>query len=153
MPKALKIGVSVLVLGAALGYLMYRSMADNLEYYKQVDELAADLDGWTGVQVRLAGSVKEDSIFHRPGTHDYAFTVTHGGSEMRVAYSGRMPDGFTEKAEVVVSGRLGADGVFQGERVVAKCPSKYEAKDPRVENPPEGHAPVPSAEDSAASEG
>ncbi len=40
-----------------------------------------------------------------------------------------MPDTFTDAndIEVVVEGRLGADGVFHATEVLAKCGSRYEA--------------------------
>ncbi len=134
--RALKISTSILVLTGGLGYLMYSSMADNIEYYKYVDEIADEKERWAGVRLRLAGSVEEGSIFHRPGTHEYLFSILHEDAAIEVRYTGTVPDSFAEGAEVVVSGKLHSDGHFEARRVFARCPSKYEPLGP----PPHDHA-------------
>ena len=45
---------------------------------------------------------------------------------MRAFYTGVVPDTFKGEAEVVLTGRLEADG-FKATGMTAKCPSKYEA--------------------------
>jgi cytochrome c-type biogenesis protein CcmE len=51
---------------------------------------------------------------------------------LRVEYASlEVPDLFKEGAEVVVEGRLASSGgahVFQATNVLAKCPSKFEAR-------------------------
>jgi len=36
------------------------------------------------------------------------------------------PDTFQEEGEVVLTGKLNAEGVFESDEMSAKCPSKYE---------------------------
>jgi cytochrome c-type biogenesis protein CcmE len=129
-PKLLKILVSVVVIGGGLAYLMGASMADNLEYYKKVDEVAAEKERWEGVRMRMGGHVKEGTIFNKTGTLEYVFTVEHEGAELPVHYTGVVPDTFTENVEVVVTGRLKPEGHFEASHVFAKCPSKYEGQEP-----------------------
>jgi cytochrome c-type biogenesis protein CcmE len=50
------------------------------------------------------------------------------GHVMNVTYSGIVPDTFKGEAEVVLRGKLSADGFHTDPNgVIAKCPSKYEA--------------------------
>jgi len=49
------------------------------------------------------------------------------GESMPVMFTGIVPDTFEDDAEVIVTGRLAANGTFEGQELVAKCPSKYEA--------------------------
>jgi cytochrome c-type biogenesis protein CcmE len=49
-------------------------------------------------------------------------------STVTVRYTGVVPDTFKDDAEVIVTGTLGSDGVFQASDLLAKCPSKYEAE-------------------------
>jgi cytochrome c-type biogenesis protein CcmE len=49
-------------------------------------------------------------------------------STVTVRYEGVVPDTFKDDAEVIVTGTLGSDGVFQASDLLAKCPSKYEAE-------------------------
>lgn len=125
--KILKIVVSVVVVGGGLGMLLQSSLAENLQYYKQVDEVVNDTERWTGPKLKMGGHVAKGSIFNKPGTLDYVFTVQKNGKQVQVRYTGVVPDTFKDDAEVVVSGVLASAGHFEAYEVIAKCPSKYEA--------------------------
>lgn len=129
VPKSLKILASIVVVGFGLGYLVKSSLADNLEYYKQVDEVAADLERWTGPRLKMGGHVLDGSIANKPGTLEYVFDVERNGKKIRVFYTGVVPDTFKDDAEVVVAGKMRPEGHFEATEVVAKCPSKYEAEE------------------------
>ncbi len=126
--KILKIAASLVLVGGALAWLVGASVKDDLEYYKKVDEVMADTARWTGPKLKMGGHVPKGSIFNKPGTLEYVFTVAHNGAEVEVHYTGVVPDTFKEGAEVVVAGRLTPAGYFQADEVIAKCPSKYEGR-------------------------
>ncbi|MDH3208149.1 MAG: cytochrome c maturation protein CcmE, partial [Gemmatimonadota bacterium] len=44
-----------------------------------------------------------------------------------VEYRDALPDTFTDDVEVVLEGKLGADGVFRATTLLTKCGSRYEA--------------------------
>ena len=44
----------------------------------------------------------------------------------RFRFRGIAPDTFTDSVDVVVGGRMGADGTFQATELLAKCASRYE---------------------------
>jgi cytochrome c-type biogenesis protein CcmE len=50
------------------------------------------------------------------------------GKTITVRYAGIVPDTFKDDAEVIVSGSVKGDGTFVAKDLIAKCPSKYEAK-------------------------
>jgi cytochrome c-type biogenesis protein CcmE len=125
--KLLKIVLTVVVVGGGLGLLVAQSLGENLEYYKQVDEVMASPAAWKGKRLKLGGHVLKGSIFNKQGTLEYVFTVERNGKSVQVHYTGIVPDTFKDDAEVVVAGKLGDDGVFEAHEVIAKCPSKYEA--------------------------
>ncbi|MBM3809173.1 MAG: cytochrome c maturation protein CcmE [Acidimicrobiia bacterium] len=126
--KAVKVGLTSLVLTMTLGFLMYTTMAEGTEYYKHVDEVAAQPEQWYGKKLQLHGFVVPDSI-HRRGTLDYWFQVHTNGKVVTATYTGVVPDTFKSDSEVVLKGTLSADGFrVQPNGVMAKCPSKYEAK-------------------------
>ena len=54
------------------------------------------------------------------------FDMTDGKQTYAVAYRGIAPDTFTDGVDVVVEGRMGADGTFQATTLLAKCASRYE---------------------------
>ena len=130
-PKYMKIGATVVVLGLAFAGLMYSTLSEGTEYYKHVDEVMADPGAWHGKRLQLHGFVVAHSILRRPDTLDYRFQVQSNGKVVPVRYSGVVPDTFKDDAEVVLKGRLDGTGfAVDPNGVMAKCPSKYEAKSP-----------------------
>lgn len=126
--KTLKILATVLVMTAAIGGLMYTSLAEGTEYYKHVDEVMADPAAWHGKKLQLHGFVVEKSIMRKPDTLEYIFKVHSKGQVVNARYTGIVPDTFKDNSEVVIKGFLGPDGfAVEPDGVMAKCPSKYEA--------------------------
>jgi cytochrome c-type biogenesis protein CcmE len=73
---------------------------------------------------RLGGVVLEDSV-QRAGGLKVHFAVTDRVHERQVAYEGILPDLFREGQSVIAHGRLGADGVFVADKVLAKHDETY----------------------------
>jgi len=78
-----------------------------------------------GKRFRLGGMVETGSVLRTPGTLDIAFVVTDFKHEVPVKYSGVLPDLFKEGKGVVTHGRLGKDGVFVADEVLAKHDENY----------------------------
>ncbi len=127
--KAIKIGLTSLVLALTFGGLLYTTMAEGTEYYKHVDEVMTQPEPWYGKKLQMHGFVVPNSIKRRPDTLDYIFQVQNNGHIVNASYTGVVPDTFKSESEVVLKGVLSADGfTVQPNGVMAKCPSKYEAK-------------------------
>ena len=61
--------------------------------------------------------------------HDPPHQGGSGRAPMRVVYDSlETPDMFNDGAEVVIEGHLDPSSVFVADNVMAKCPSKFEAK-------------------------
>ena len=130
--KAAKLGITGLVLAIAFGALLYTSLGESAEYYKHVDEVFATSDSaqtWYGKRLQLHGFVAPKSWEQRPGSLEYRFKVQSNGKIVQAYYTGILPDTFKEDSEVVLKGTLESDGFHvTPDGVIAKCPSKYEAK-------------------------
>ncbi len=125
----LLLGVGIVVL--AITALGLNAFQGNMMYYLTVGELKARQAEVVGQGVRLAGKVQEGSIQrdNRIMTLRFlAYDEKDPTKTVLVAYRGVIPDTFKEGADVVVEGRLDANGVFQASQLFAKCPSKYEPK-------------------------
>jgi cytochrome c-type biogenesis protein CcmE len=132
-----KLLVLVGVLVASMVFLMARTVGGSKEeqlYYLEVDEFLAKP---TENPVRLAGFVVDGSIGKDPAGLAVKFAIrgNTGSTTIPVYFDsrsagGRVPDTFVDGSQVVVSGQMGRDGVFQAKQLLAKCPSKYEAADP-----------------------
>jgi cytochrome c-type biogenesis protein CcmE len=133
--RYIKIGITALVLTSAFGFLMWTTLQNGTEYFKHVDEVVADRQAWEGKPLQLHGYVIPGSIAQRPNTLDWRFKIQNNpiragepGNVMTVTYSGIVPDTFKGEAEVVLHGKLSAEGFHTDPNgVIAKCPSKYEA--------------------------
>jgi cytochrome c-type biogenesis protein CcmE len=127
--KAVKIGLTSLVLAAAFGGLLFTSLGADTEYYKLVDEVMVHPEPWYGKKLQLHGFVVPGSIERTRNGLDYRFKVQSNGQMVNASYRGVVPDTFKNDAEVVLKGSLSTDGfAVVPNGVMAKCPSKYEPK-------------------------
>ena len=76
---------------------------------------------------RVNGTVAAGTIKRMSSGMDVRFVMTDGSTSIPVEYHGIIPDTFVDDAPVVVEGRLQSDGSFSAHKLLAKCPSKYEA--------------------------
>lgn len=133
MNKAVKIGLTVVVLGLALTGLLRATLREGTEYYKEVNEVTKSPETWHSKRLQLHGYVVRDSILRKRDSLEYRFKVTSKVGEtdhvVNAAYTGIVPDTFGDDAEVVLKGTLGPEGFKVAPNgVMAKCPSKYEAR-------------------------
>lgn len=123
------------LLGASLvagtvGYLMASGIKDTGVYFVTPSELAAKVDvdpSIRNVGVKMGARVVTGSIQRDVATQTIMFEVTDGRQTYPVVYRGLAPDTFTDDVDVVVEGRLMADGTFRATSLLAKCGSRYEA--------------------------
>jgi len=127
--KTIRVALSAVVILAAIGGLMSMSLGETAAYYKHVDEVMASPDQWYEKNLQLHGTVIDGSIMRRPNSLDYRFRVENNGKVVQASYTGIVPDTFKGGSEVVLKGRLSPEGFrVEPDGVMAKCPSKYEAK-------------------------
>jgi cytochrome c-type biogenesis protein CcmE len=124
------------IVALLLGWLAYAGVEDGaFRYYKTLGEFQSAADS-VGVASRVHGYVALGSIERDVPGKQIRFAVQEvaphaGGSPdkaMPVSFASlEAPDLFKDGAEVVVEGKLAADGRFHATNVLAKCPSKFEA--------------------------
>ena len=131
--KAIKIGVTAVVLATAFGALLFTTLQDNLQYYKYVDEVAAVQHEWEGKTLQVHGYVVPGSIRGTRDRINWEFDLQRNGKVISARFSGAPPDTFKDDAEVVLTGTF-TQQRFHATDMTAKCPSKYE------EAPPAGPA-------------
>ncbi len=129
------IGLATLLLGW-LAWSQYET--GSFQYFETLEEFRSG--GRVGMASRVHGYVAPGTIERDVEAKEVRFAVQasppHAGGEangtLPVVYTSlETPDLFKDGAEVVVEGRLqAAGGVFHASNVLAKCPSKFEAKSP-----------------------
>ena len=123
--KALKIGLTALVLAGAFGALLFNTLDAEAEYYKLVNEVMENPEPWYGKRMQLHGYAKQ--VARKPNSLEYRFQIENNGYTVTATYTGVVPDTFKNDAEVVLKGTLSPEGfAVVPNGVMAKCPSKYE---------------------------
>ncbi|WP_405234144.1 cytochrome c maturation protein CcmE [Lentisalinibacter salinarum] len=121
--RMLAVGLAVtgLAIATALSLTAFR---ENMMFYIELDQVVAGNvpDKRT---YRVGGMVKEGTIERESGSMDVEFTITDYQNSLGVRYNGVLPDLFREGQGVIAHGRLGDDGVFQADKILAKHDENY----------------------------
>jgi cytochrome c-type biogenesis protein CcmE len=121
--RMLLVALIVLGVGAAVAFAL-TAFQENLLYFYSPSDVAAGKAPPDKV-FRLGGMVPEGSFQRPPGSLEATFLLTDYAHNVTVKYSGVLPDLFREGQGIVARGRLGPDGVFIAEEVLAKHDENY----------------------------
>ncbi|MCC6829420.1 MAG: cytochrome c maturation protein CcmE, partial [Novosphingobium sp.] len=81
--------------------------------------------------VRLGGMVERGSLRTEPDGVTIGFVVGDGKARVPVRFRGIVPSLFTEGSGVVAEGKLGRDGTFVADNLLAKHDEKYVPREMR----------------------
>ncbi|MXO63664.1 cytochrome c maturation protein CcmE [Qipengyuania oceanensis] len=126
-PKHQRLVLVVVALIALVGAALLASWAlrSQASYFYLPEQMAEDPPA-PDQAVRLGGMVEEGSLETLADGVTISFTVTgRENSAIPVRFSGIVPDLFVEGSGVVAEGRLGADGVFVADNLLAKHDENY----------------------------
>ncbi len=136
------------LLVAAVALLILSGTLTGASYFLTIDEVVSG--DYVGQTVRLSGAVDGDTIVYDGSnlildftivnipteTTDLALTLHHAvndatATRLIVHMEGEVkPDLLQHEAQAIITGRLGADGIFQADELLLKCPSRYEESVP-----------------------
>ena len=121
--RGLAIAVGLGALGVATA-LVLNAFQSNLVFFFSPTQIAAN-EAPQGRNFRVGGLVEQGSIRREPGGLTINFVVTDLAKSIPVSYTGLLPDLFKEGKGVVAQGKLGADGIFRADQVLAKHDENY----------------------------
>ena len=124
--KQLKFAIGSVVIILTLSYLAYSGYQESKTYYRTVPELYSMKEEVYDLPLQVSGDVIPGSI-KRDGKI-VTFTIGEASQTLQVKYVGKdpLPDTLIDRATAMATGRLGRDGVFVADKMLAKCASKYE---------------------------
>src|SRR5258708_28065371 len=133
--RYIKIGLTAFVLVGAFATMLWSTLREGAEYYKNVDEVMVNEQVLHDKQLQMHGYVVPNSILVKKSTLEYKFRVQNNparapqaGGVIDVTYKGILPDTFKDGAEVVLKGKLTpARFHTRPHGGLAQGPSKYEA--------------------------
>lgn len=121
------LAVGLALTGIALAtVLTLRAMKDNMMFFIPVTEVVAG-EYPVDRNFRVGGLVVDGSIHRESGSLEMSFRVTDMRCELPVRYTGVLPDLFREGQGVVAHGRMGTNGDFEADTILAKHDENYMA--------------------------
>jgi cytochrome c-type biogenesis protein CcmE len=130
-------GLAALAITAAL---VLSAFQQNLVFFFTPTQIAAN-EAPLGRTFRVGGMVERGSVKRQADGVTVQFIVTDTAKGIPVVYRGQLPDLFREGKGVVTQGRLGPDGIFHANEILAKHDENY--------TPPEAAEAVKKAHDTA----
>ena len=123
--RMLAVGLVVVGVAVAVG-LTLQAMKDSMMFFVSVTEVAegkypADRN------FRVGGLVKNGTVQREEGEIEMTFTVTDLRCDLGVSYTAVLSDLFREGQGVVAHGRMGDEGMFVADEILAKHDENYMA--------------------------
>jgi cytochrome c-type biogenesis protein CcmE len=115
------VGLAGLSLAA---FLVASAFRENLVFFFSPTQVAAK-EAPVDRTFRIGGLVQDGTLKREADGLTVRFTVTDTAASIPVVYKGILPDLFKEGRGCVAQGKIGADGVFQAEQVLAKHDENY----------------------------
>ncbi len=122
------------VAGVGLGVVAFGNLGESLVYYWDPTQLVEAGDKAEGATVRLGGVVETESVVWVEEANELSFQVADAKHSVAVINRGAPPQMFREGIGVVVEGTMGADGVFQSDRLMVKHSNEYRAPEEGTES-------------------
>lgn len=114
------IAIAVVVVAAGVGFWSLIGGGGVTPYVGFAEARAA------GSNVQVMGEVLPTGTEYDPESGTFSFYITDDtGDSMRVVYGGIKPGNFDQATSVVCIGRF-ADETFHANKLLVKCPSKYQ---------------------------
>ncbi len=108
-------------LGIASAFVL-NALDSNIAFFVTPSELAAG-KAPQGKAFRIGGMVKEGTVMRDNLTVN--FVITDTAQDVKVSYTGILPDLFKEGKGAVAQGRINPDGTFTATEVLAKHDENY----------------------------
>ncbi|GGB94445.1 cytochrome c-type biogenesis protein CcmE 2 [Novosphingobium endophyticum] len=117
------LAIALIVLIGA-GLLAAWALRNQASYFYVPSEIVADPPA-PDRAVRLGGMVEQGSLRTEADGVTIAFVVQDGDARVPVRFSGIIPSLFVEGSGVVAEGRMGRNGVFIADNLLAKHDENY----------------------------
>ena len=129
-PKHQRLLLAVVAVFALIGagLIAAAALREEASYFYTPTTLAS-ANVAPGKAIRLGGMVQKGSIVRATDGVSITFTVQDKDKTQKVAFRGITPDLFVEGSGVVADGRLGPDGIFVADSLLAKHDENYVPKE------------------------
>ncbi len=103
-------------------FLVLKALEENVVYFLSPTEIK-NLNETTTEKIRVGGMVKKDSLIIKE--EEIKFIITDFNNELKISFSGTVPNLFSEEKGVVAEGKLQDKTFFIADRILAKHDENY----------------------------
>ena len=114
---------ALLLISSLATFLVLKSLDKNILYFKSPTDIKASQDIDFTKKLRVGGMVKKNSVII--SEEEIKFIITDFKSELKISYSGTVPNLFSEEKGVVAEGKLQDKTFFIADRILAKHDENY----------------------------
>ena len=100
-----------------------KSLNKNILYFKSPTDIKTSQDIDFTKKIKVGGMVKKDSVII--SEEEIKFIITDLQNELKISYSGTVPNLFSEEKGVVAEGKLQDKTFFIADRILAKHDENY----------------------------
>ncbi|MCM3587956.1 cytochrome c maturation protein CcmE [Mesobacillus maritimus] len=130
MSKNQKIITALSLMAAAIIIMTFASMPSAGSKELTISDVMANAEKYDGDYIMTEGLLNKETVQWNADKIELQFEIyDENETKLPVVYKGVQPDNFTEDVIVIVEGFISKNGVFEAEKVMTKCPSKYEGED------------------------
>ena len=116
--------LTILLLISALAvFFLLKALDKNILYFKSPTDIQVSKDLNFNNKIRVGGMVKKDSVII--SEEEIKFIITDFKNELKISYSGTVPNLFSEEKGVVAEGQLRDKTFFIADRILAKHDENY----------------------------
>lgn len=128
MNKKVKLAIALVTILVALVVLFLQgfSATGGLGQYLTIQEALSQYQQDNKKFLQIEGEVVSSTIKYDPKQPLLQFQITDGTNNIEVVLNDIMPDNFDSGYPVIVEGRFNQDMNLAADRLMVKCPSKYE---------------------------
>ena len=112
-----------LILTVISVFFILKSLNKNILYFKSPTDIKIDQDIDFTKKIRVGGMVKKNSLII--SEEEIKFIITDFKNELKISYSGTVPNLFSEEKGVVAEGKLQDKTFFIADRILAKHDENY----------------------------
>ena len=117
--------ISFILISLSLLFFMFiKTFNDNLLFYRSPSQIT-NSEFPDNYVFRVGGVVLDGSLIKSKDTMNVKFAITDYEQNLDITYTGILSDLFREGQGVVIRGKLGGDGIFYAEEVLAKHDETY----------------------------
>ena len=127
LPKKVKKRASLLAITLLISvtgiFFILQSLNNNILYFKSPTDIKNNQNINFDKKIRVGGMVKKDSLIIKE--EEIKFIITDFNNELKISFSGTVPNLFSEEKGVVAEGKLQDKTFFIADRILAKHDENY----------------------------